>query len=152
MKQLAVFPLVVLALVLLLSCGGGTEVEEWAVGLPSGPHPVVIIAIDGLRADALGAYGAPTATPAFDALAAESVRFDWAFAQAPEMVPSLASVVSAFIRRPTVCGPRETFSMPTPSPWRRASGAPVAPLWRLSREFRVGPITDSPRALTHTRS
>jgi len=104
MKQLAVLSLVVLALVLFLSCGGGTAVEEIAAGVPAGPHPVVIIAIDGLRADALGAYGAPVATPSFDALAAESVRFEWAFAQAPEMAPSLASIVSGLY--PTTNGLR----------------------------------------------
>ncbi len=94
MKQLAVFLFVVLAIVLLLSCGGGTAVEESGERLPAGPHPVVIIAIDGLRADALGVFGAPVATPSFDSLAAESVNFEWAFAQAPEMAPSLASMLS----------------------------------------------------------
>ncbi len=104
MKQLAVLSLLVVAVVLLLSCGGGTNVEETSAGLPAGPHPVVIIAIDGLRADALGAYGGPVATPAFDALAAESVRFEWAFAQAPEMVPSLAALLSGLY--PTTNGLR----------------------------------------------
>jgi len=104
MKQIAVLSFVVLGLVLLLSCGGGTAVEEAGVSLPAGPHPVVIIAIDGLRADALGAYGAPVATPSFDALAAESMRFEWAFAQAPEMVPSLASMLSGLY--PTANGLR----------------------------------------------
>jgi len=106
MKQLAVLSLVVMAVVLFLSCGGGTAVEETAAGLPARPHPVVIIALDGLRADALGAYGAPAATPSFDALAAESVRFEWAFAQAPEMVPSLASMLSGLY--PTTNGLRES--------------------------------------------
>lgn len=104
MKQLAGLSFIVVALVLFLSCGGGTAVEEEGVSLPAGPHPVVIIAIDGLRADALGAYGAPVATPSFDALAAESVRFDWAFAQAPEMVPSLATMLSGLY--PTTNGLR----------------------------------------------
>ncbi len=104
MKQLAVLSLVVAALVLHLSCGGGDVAEEGAAALPSGPHPVVIIAVDGLRADALGAYGGPAATPAFDALAAESVRFEWAFAQAPEMAPSLACLVSGLY--PTTNGLR----------------------------------------------
>ncbi len=104
MKQIAVLSLVVVALVLLLSCGGGTAVEETGAALPAGPHPVVIIAIDGLRADALGAYGAPVATPALDALAAESVRFDWAFAQAPEMLPSLAAMLTGLY--PTTNGMR----------------------------------------------
>jgi arylsulfatase A-like enzyme len=104
MKQIAVLSFVILAVVLLLSCGGGTAVEDAGVSLPDGPHPVVIIAIDGLRADALGVYGAPVATPSFDALAAESVRFDWAFAQAPEMLPSLASMLSGLY--PTTNGLR----------------------------------------------
>ena len=104
MKQLVGFSLVVITLVLLLSCGGDPAVEERSTGLPSGPHPVVIIAVDGLRADALGAYGAPAATPALDALAAESVRFEWAFAQAPEMLPSLATVFSGLY--PTTSGLR----------------------------------------------
>jgi arylsulfatase A-like enzyme len=99
-----VLSLVVLALVLHLSCGGGPAELSTAAGLPAGPHPVVILAIDGLRADALGCYGAAAATPAFDALAAESVRFEWAFAQAPEMVPSLASLVTGLY--PTTNGLR----------------------------------------------
>jgi len=104
MKQVVAFSLVVVAVVLFLSCGGGTAVKETAAGLPAGPHPVVIIAIDGLRADTLGAYGAPVASPSFDALAAESVRFEWAFAQAPEMAPSLASMLSGLY--PTTNGLR----------------------------------------------
>ena len=48
MKQLTGFSLVVITLVLLLSCGGDPAVEEESAGFPSGPHPVVIIAIDGL--------------------------------------------------------------------------------------------------------
>ena len=104
MKQLAGLSLVVITLVMMLSCGGEPAVEEESAGFPSGPHPVVIIAVDGLRADALGAYGAPVATPAFDALAAESVRFEWAFAQAPEMLPSLAAMLSGLY--PTTNGLR----------------------------------------------
>ena len=40
-----------------------------------------------------------------DALAAESVRFEWAFAQAPEMLPSLATVFSGLY--PTTNGLRQ---------------------------------------------
>jgi len=95
MKHLAALSLLVISVVLLLSCGGGdSAVDEPAAESAVGLHPVVIIAVDGLRADALGCYGGPAATPALDALAAEAVRFEWAFAQAPEMMPSLASVVS----------------------------------------------------------
>src|SRR5213079_947961 len=38
---------------------------------------VLLITIDTLRADALGCYGGPAATPALDRLAAEGVRFDF---------------------------------------------------------------------------
>jgi arylsulfatase A-like enzyme len=104
MKQLSSLVIVSSVLMLMLSCGGDSPVEEPTAELPSGPHPVVIIAIDGLRADALGAYGGAGATPAFDALAAESLRFEWAFAQAPEMLPSLAAMLSGLY--PTTNGLR----------------------------------------------
>ena len=44
---------------------------------------ILVIAVDGLRAAALGAYGNTAySTPALDALAAESLLFDWWFADA----------------------------------------------------------------------
>ena len=89
-----------LAFVVLMSCGG----EQTEQGIAGGAHPIIIIALDGLRADALGSYGAPAATPAFDALAAESVRFEWAFAQAPQSQPSLATLFSGLY--PTTNGLR----------------------------------------------
>jgi arylsulfatase A-like enzyme len=90
-----------LAIVVLMSCGGEKSEEG---GVVAGAHPVIIIALDGLRADALGSYGAPARTPAFDALAAESVRFEWAFAQAPQSQPSLATLFSGLY--PTTNGLR----------------------------------------------
>ena len=57
----------ILAIVVLMSCGG-EKAEEAAV--IAGAHPVIILALDGLRADALGSYGAPARTPAFDSAAA----------------------------------------------------------------------------------
>ena len=91
----------ILAIVVLMSCGG-EKAEEAAV--VAGAHPVIILALDGLRADALGSYGAPVRTPAFDALATESVRFEWAFAQAPQSQPSLAALFSGLY--PTTNGLR----------------------------------------------
>ncbi len=94
MKQMVAMSLIAVMSVLTLTCTGGPTVEPSAAGLPAGPHPMVVIAVDGLRADALGCYGGAVATPAFDGLAAESVRFDRAWAQAPEMLPSLAALLS----------------------------------------------------------
>lgn len=55
---------------------------------------VILVTIDTLRADRLGAYGygrAPT-SPAIDAFAAGAVLFENAFSQAPWTVPSLGSL------------------------------------------------------------
>jgi choline-sulfatase len=90
-----------LAIVLMMSCGGDKTEES---GVVTGAHPVIVIALDGLRADALGSYGALARTPAFDGLAAESVRFEWAFAQAPQSQPSLATLFSGLY--PTANGLR----------------------------------------------
>lgn len=75
------WPTFVLALV--AACARGSE----------RPRNVVVIAIDGLRCDEVGAWGGPTtSTPALDALAESGLRFDAAYASAPCNVPSLASM------------------------------------------------------------
>ena len=59
-------------------------------------HPVIILDIDTLRADHLGCYGYHRDTsPNIDALAAESVRFDWTFSQAPNTPPSQTSILTS---------------------------------------------------------
>src|SRR5438552_11041977 len=55
---------------------------------------VLLITIDTLRADALGSYGGPAATPALDRLAAEGVRFDFAHAHAVLTLTSHASILT----------------------------------------------------------
>src|SRR5687767_4149761 len=56
---------------------------------------IVIITIDTLRADHVGAYGYSGArTPAMDGLAREGVRFDRAYATAPITLPSHASLMT----------------------------------------------------------
>jgi len=56
---------------------------------------VVLITIDTLRADRVGAYGHAAAhTPTLDALAREGVRFERAFATAPITLPSHASLLT----------------------------------------------------------
>ncbi|MCC6409625.1 MAG: sulfatase [Planctomycetes bacterium] len=57
-------------------------------GAPEKPN-VVVISLDTLRADALGAYGESRATsPTFDRFASGAVVFDHAFSQAPMTAPS----------------------------------------------------------------
>jgi arylsulfatase A-like enzyme len=88
--------------VVTVSCGGGEAETESPQAI--GPIPIIVLAVDGLRADALGIYGAVAKTPAFDALAAESVRFEWSFAQAPQIQPSMATLFSGMY--PTTNGLR----------------------------------------------
>ena len=63
---------------------------------PEGVSPgcdVVLVVIDTLRADALSCYGNPRPTsPGLDALAAGGVRFDEAWAQAPNTATSHATL------------------------------------------------------------
>src|SRR3954470_13802450 len=55
---------------------------------------VLLITIDTLRADALGSYGGPAATPALDRLASEGVRFTFAHAHAVTTLTSHASILT----------------------------------------------------------
>jgi arylsulfatase A-like enzyme len=67
--------------------------------LPEGPHranaDVVLITVDALRADHVGAYGyARNTTPNIDALARRGVRFERAYTQAPHTSFSVASMLT----------------------------------------------------------
>lgn len=78
---------VVLAAAALISCSIG----------PAKPSPdVLLITIDTLRADYVGAYGAGSqATPFLDELAARSVLFERAIAAASRTVPAHASIMTS---------------------------------------------------------
>lgn len=69
------------------SCGRGSPDSE----RPS----AILITLDTTRADALGSYGRkPSLTPHLDALAAESVVYDFAHTVAPITLPSHASMLT----------------------------------------------------------
>jgi arylsulfatase A-like enzyme len=68
--------------------------------LPDGPRrreaDVLVITIDALRADHVGAYGYGRATtPSIDALARDGVRFTRAYAQAPHTSFSISSMLTS---------------------------------------------------------
>ena len=68
----------------LAGCGGGR------------PPNVVLIVVDSLRADALGAHGSQTsASPRIDRLAADGLRFQRVIAPASWNLPSLSSLVTS---------------------------------------------------------
>jgi arylsulfatase A-like enzyme/tetratricopeptide (TPR) repeat protein len=59
---------------------------------------VLLITLDTLRADHVGAYGSRSgATPALDALAARGVRFDQAGSAVPLTLPSHATILSGLL-------------------------------------------------------
>ncbi len=59
---------------------------------PERPANLLLVSVDTLRADALGAYGGPVPTPTLDGLAASGLLFEAAIASAPETAPSHASL------------------------------------------------------------
>jgi glucan phosphoethanolaminetransferase (alkaline phosphatase superfamily) len=78
------------------AAGGGGSASG-----PSGPN-VVVVVLDTLRADHLGAYGdARGLSPAFDALARQGTLFEDAYANAPWTVPSHASLFTGSPRART---------------------------------------------------
>jgi len=78
---------------------------------PAGPS-VLLVTIDTLRADHLGAYGyAKPTSPSLDALARESVVFENAFCVMPTTVPSHASLL--FGTWPRVHGSLSNFMLVT---------------------------------------
>jgi len=86
---------------LVITLGGCSAPES--SGLPEGNHPVVLLLIEGVRTDYLGCYGgAELQTPVLDQLAEESVRFEWAFAQAKDAAPSLTVMLTGLY--PTTSG------------------------------------------------
>lgn len=70
-------------------------------GLPAGAlhrYNVLLVTIDTLRADRVGAYGSTAGlTPTLDRLAAEGVRFDSARSNVPLTLPSHASLLTGQI-------------------------------------------------------
>jgi arylsulfatase len=74
-----------------------------------GPRLLLLITVDTLRADELGAYGSERGlTPHLDALAAESLVFERAYAPASFTLPSIATVLTG--RYPEELGIRDNES------------------------------------------
>jgi arylsulfatase A-like enzyme/Tfp pilus assembly protein PilF len=93
------WPLVLALVVLGAAIAAGLRVSrrQGAAGLPPAEDPlnVLLVTLDTTRADRLGCYGyAGARTPRLDRLAAEGVRFDKAFADAPITLPSHASLMT----------------------------------------------------------
>ena len=82
-------PLIVSLLVAGAACASPVPAPRAA------PASVLLVTIDTLRADRLGAYGyRSAATPSLDALATAGVRFDRAYAAAPITLTSHATIMT----------------------------------------------------------
>jgi arylsulfatase A-like enzyme len=77
----------------LLLCRGACLISLVGCDASRAPN-VVLISVDTLRADALGAYGGPLPTPAFDALARQGVLFERVLAPSSATAPSHATLFS----------------------------------------------------------
>ena len=78
-----------LALMLLSGCAGPPASSQ------DSPQHAILITIDTLRPDRLGAYGyADATTPNLDALAEESIRFERAYSHSSTTFPSIATLLS----------------------------------------------------------
>ena len=74
-----------------------SAVTGWWYARESAPHqgPIVLISVDGLRPADLQAYESPRgASPAIDALAADAVVFERAYAHSPLTLPAHASILA----------------------------------------------------------
>jgi arylsulfatase A-like enzyme len=98
------------------------------------PHAVLLITVDTLRADHLGAYGyARDTSPRIDAMAAESVLFERAYAPMPTTDPSHVAILTGLL-------PRSSGVIKN----GLASAAPDAPSlasWFGERGYRTGAVS-----------
>lgn len=84
--------LVALSATALAACARRSALE------PYPGAPIVLISVDTLRADHVGAYGATSAvTPHLDALARESVLFEATYAHVPLTLPAHASMFTGLL-------------------------------------------------------
>jgi choline-sulfatase len=93
--------------------------------------PVIVISIEDLRADRLPVYGyTRVRTPSIDALAADAVTFDRAYAHSPLTLPSYVSMLSGML--PFQTGVRDEVGFPIPA------SLPLLPRLLRKRGFKAG--------------
>ena len=100
-RRLAPVPVLLAA---AAACGGsggeeaGAAADDGSRRGADSPPPIILVSIDTLRSDRLPAYGYERgATPAIDALAADSILFERAYAHVPLTMPSHASVLTGLL-------------------------------------------------------
>lgn len=90
--------ILVAAAIVLATSWVMTSCGRSSVGTPSRTTPVVLISIDTLRSDHLPAYGYNgVATPAIDALRADSILYERAYSQVPLTLPSHTAILTGML-------------------------------------------------------
>jgi tetratricopeptide (TPR) repeat protein len=87
----------IVIITLFILAVAGAAFTGWRFARESAPHqgPIVLITVDGLRADRLPAYGGPAgATPNIDNLAARGIVFERAYTHSPLTLPAHAALVT----------------------------------------------------------
>jgi len=114
----------ILAVLLLAGCGPGPA-----------PRLFLLVSVDTLRADRLGAYGSDRGlTPRIDALARESEVFAAAYAPASHTLPSIAALLTG--RLPQEIGVVDNLS-------RLAPGVPTLAAELASRGLTTGAVVSN---------
>jgi arylsulfatase A-like enzyme/tetratricopeptide (TPR) repeat protein len=88
-------------------------VSGWRYARASAPinGPIILIAVDSLRADHLPAYGyTRVKTPGIDRLATDGVVFERAFSHVPQTLPAVAALLTG--RLPYDTGVRDSVGLP----------------------------------------
>ncbi len=128
------FRAVLLAGLLAAACAGERDAVPERANL-------LLVTLDTVRADRLGAYGyAPAETPWLDRLAREGLRFDQASSAVPLTLPSHASLLSGLL--PPHHGLRNNGAGTFPDGPRHPGHAALRgrlPHRRLRRRVRAGP-------------
>src|SRR6185503_15488486 len=84
--------LAALAAISLAGCRAGRRPEA---ARPGDRRPIILVTVDTLRADRLGAYGSPKGlTPALDRFAQNATRFAAAVTQVPLTLPAHATILT----------------------------------------------------------
>jgi arylsulfatase A-like enzyme/Tfp pilus assembly protein PilF len=119
------------AAILALAAGAGLVWRSWPRIHREAGLDVLLVTVDTLRADAVGAYGnAGAQTPWIDRLAAAGVRFDFAHAQSVVTLPSHANILSG--RYPPDHGVRDN------SGFRFPKGVDTLATLLKARGYRTG--------------
>ncbi|HEV7519075.1 MAG TPA: sulfatase, partial [Thermoanaerobaculia bacterium] len=94
----AVAALTLAALVLVAACGKKAGETRGAASQAGGPANLLLVTLDTVRADHLGAYGdAAAETPSLDRLAREGIRFAAASSPVPLTLPAHSSLLSGLL-------------------------------------------------------